>query len=134
MTSVENRQNDLLDSIANQAPYSCLSSAQRDFLFDDCKLVKFEPGQVILRNDHLLGRVYLIINGRIRLLTQSVENGEPLTLDFRGGGQLVGWASSKRCSCEWVVASEQTTALSISAEKFVSVILESYEFQSSFSL
>lgn len=134
MTSVENRQNDLLDSIANQAPYSCLSSAQRDFLFDDCKLVKFEPGQVILRNDHLLGRVYLIINGRIRLLTQSVENGEPLTLDFRGRGQLVGWASLLRGSpCEWVVASDKTTALSISAEKFVSVILESYEFQSSFS-
>ena len=134
MTSVENRQNDLLDSIANQAPYSCLSPAQRDFLFDDCKLVKFEPGQVVLRNDYLPGRLYLIINGRIRFLTQSAENREPLTLDFRGGGQLVGWVSLLRgAPCEWVIASETTTALSISAEKFASVIIESSEFQSSFS-
>ena len=83
MTSLENRQNDLLQSIAVQAPYSLLSAAQRTSLFEDCKLVKFDSGQVILRNDYLPSRLYLIIKGRIRLLTQSIENREPITLDLR---------------------------------------------------
>ena len=133
MTSTDNRQNNLIKSISGQAPYSLLSSDQQNLLFENAKLVNFNPGQVVLRSDQLPSRLYLFISGRIRLLTQSFQTREPLTLDLRGSGQLVGWVSVLRgAACEWVIASEQCTALSISSENFIKLVIECDAFRNAF--
>ncbi len=133
MPSTENRQKNLIQSISGQIPYSLLSSDQQNLLFEDAKVVTFNPGQVVLRSDQLPSKLYLFFNGRIRLLAQSFDTREPITLDLRGSGQLVGWVSILRGgACEWVIASETSSALSISAEKFVDLILQCDEFRKSF--
>ena len=124
----------LLDQIAGQQPYSILSSDEFNLLFDDSKLVKYEPGQIILRPDELPSRLSLVVQGSIRLLAKRPDNSDSITLCKRGSGQLVGWVSLLRCSpCEWVISSEASLILSISAQSFLDLFASNKKFANSFA-
>ncbi len=106
--------------ISGKEPYSYLSDQDFSSLTADSKVLRFEPGQIILRPDELPSSVFLIFEGSVRLLAKRPDNQEAFTLDKRGSGQLLGWASLLRGSpCEWVMASESTTVISFSASEFI---------------
>ena len=124
----------LLDQIADQQPYSILTPDEFNLLFNDSKLVKYEPGQIILRPDELPSRLFLVVQGSIRLLAKRPDNSDAITLCKRGSGQLVGWVSLLRCSpCEWVISSEDSIVLTISAYTFLELFTSNKKFAHSFS-
>ena len=101
----------LFVQIAGKKPYSYLSEQEFAFLTAESKIIRFEPGQILLRPDELPATVFLVYEGSVRLLAKRPENKEAFTLDKRGSGQLLGWVSLLRGTpCEWVMASESTTS------------------------
>ena len=77
----------LLEQIANQHPYSLLNVDQFNSLFNESKLVKYNTGQTILRPDELPPRLFLVVQGSIRLLAKRPDDSETITLCKRGSGQ-----------------------------------------------
>ena len=123
----------IIDQVARQVPYSFLDQEALSILFSDSFLVRHEPGELILRADELPQHLSLIISGKVRLLGNSPKTKEPITLDKRGSGQLMGWASLLRGSpCEWVIASEQTVILNIRSDAFLKSFQISPKFQKFF--
>ena len=123
----------LFNQVANQKPYSFLTEVEFSLFTEQSKAVRFEPGQPIIRPDELPQKIFLILEGKVRLLAKRPNNDEVITLDRRGSGQLVGWASLLRCSpCEWVTASETTVALSLASETFISLYKSNSRFADSF--
>ena len=133
MTQSSKSQSNIIDTICAQEPFSALSDVYKNRLFGASKFVKFQAGQTILKDSSLSERIYLIVNGKVRLISSAYQTNDPITLDLRGSGQLVGWVSLLRgSSCEWITASEYTTAISISSEDFISAIKNCPGFANSF--
>ena len=83
----------ILDQIFQQEPYSLLTKNQRSYLFESSNLYRYGPGQLVLRPDEISKDIFLVINGKVRLLAKSQISGETVTLGLRGSGQLLGWVS-----------------------------------------
>ena len=123
----------IIDQVARQVPYSLLDQESLSTLFRDSFLVRYEPGELILRADELPQYLSLVISGKVRLLGNSPKTREPITLDKRGSGQLMGWASLLRGSpCEWVIASEQSVILNIRSDAFLKSFQISPKFHNFF--
>ena len=119
---------DITRQLLQRKPFSLLSPKDCQEWLSKSKLVALEPGQTLIARNQLQDRLYLVVSGSIRLLTE--DNGQILTLDKRGSGQLVGWSSILRASaCEWVSASEDTMVLALPASNFVSLASQFREFQ-----
>ena len=118
--STADHQARILNQVGEQKPYSFLSPQQRDYLFSSCKFISRSPGQTILRPDELSSRIYLVIEGKIRILAKSASTKEALTLSLKGPGQLIGWLSLLRAlPSEWVISSEQSYLLSFDSKNFL---------------
>jgi HlyB family type I secretion system ABC transporter len=108
----------VVQSIVQQQPFLSLNSDQRQRLFDEASLVRSPQGQRILRPDTMPDRVFLVVQGTVRLLGATPQGSR--TLDRRGPGQLIGWVSLLRATpCEWVLASEESILLGLPAKVFV---------------
>ena len=122
----------IVTSIAKQPPFRALEPDQQNLLFDDAVVLRCSPGQRILRPDTMPHRVFVVLSGTIRLLAKTPQGSR--TLDRRGKGQLIGWVSLLRAEpCEWVLASEETTLLGISAKNFVACVESNPQFCQSFA-
>ncbi|QNI41140.1 peptidase domain-containing ABC transporter [Synechococcus sp. A15-28] len=124
----------IIKKLSSQHPYDKLESTQRDFLFANSELVRYRPGELILRPDELPSQLVLVLDGAVRLLSNSpTDDQDVVTLDIRGSGQLIGWSSLLRAgSCEWVIASQETTVVRFGASNFVSTIISSQVFREFF--
>lgn len=110
----------ILNQVAGQPPFHHLSTEQRCELFREARLLRFTPGQRLLRPDELPQAVLLLLKGTVRMLAEDPEQGRPQTLQKSGAGQLLGWSSLLRAgACEWVSASEPCMALAIPAAAFL---------------
>ncbi len=108
----------LCDQLRQQSPFQLLDSDLLDSWLANSKLLRLQPGQTLLSPRQLQDRIYLVIQGQVRLLVE--VSGEIITIDRRGSGQCLGWVSLLRGSaCEWVSASEETTVLALSAQTFL---------------
>ena len=117
----------IVQSILKQAPFRSLNPEQQQTLFADADLLRCSQGQRILRPDTMPDRVFFVLSGTVRLLGKSSQGSR--TLDRRGKGQLLGWVSLLRAQpCEWVLASEETILLGISARAFISCVEENSNF------
>lgn len=124
----------IIDQVFKNKPYSCLGEDEQQSLISTSSIVKFEPGQIILRPDEFSKYVYLVLTGKTRLLVKNIVDDDVKTLTTRGSGQLLGWVSLLRASpCEWVIASEETTAVKFNSESFVKILRSSFSFRESFS-
>ncbi len=111
----------VVDSIAQQSPFNCLTVEEQGLLFAEAALLRCPQGQRILRPDTLPDQVFLVLSGTVRLLAETPRGSR--TLDCREKGQLLGWVSLLRASpCEWVLASEDTVLLGLPAQKFVACL------------
>lgn len=116
--------------LGGQAPFSLLPAELRDTWFGGGKLLRYQPGQYLLRPDELPERILLVLQGQVRLLVNDPEDQRPITLEKRGPGQLLGWASLLRGEpCEWVSASEAVLALALPAEGFVLACRSNIDFR-----
>ena len=121
----------LVPQLESQLPFSLLKQESRTEWFKQSKLVQLEPGQTLTSPRHLQERIYLVVEGKIRLLADI--DGEIETLDLRGPGQLVGWVSLLRgSSCEWVTASETSVCLALPSDLFIKYFSSEKNFASWF--
>lgn len=95
--------------------------------------LRYSPGERLIRPDEINAGVLLILKGSVRLIAIGDEREGPFTLDKRGPGQLIGWTSLLRGSpTEFVQASTEVVALSLSAKAFVHFIQEVPAFANHF--
>ena len=120
--------------LAGQPPFSLLPAELGQAWFAGAKLLRYQPGQYLLRPDELPDRILLVLQGQVRLLVNDPEDQYPITLDKRGPGQLLGWASLLRGEpCEWVSASEPVVVLALPADGLVSAARTSADFRAYFA-
>ena len=118
----------LCSQLKGQPPFSHLSQENHNKLCVDAKLVSLKPGQTLVFNRQLQDRIYLLVEGQVRLLIE--RDGEIETISRRGSGQFIGWISLLRAdACEWVSASEQSVVLAISSKNFMQAIFNHQEFR-----
>ena len=76
------------------------------------KRLRYSPGDRLIRPDEINPEILLILEGTVRLIAIGDEQEGSFTLDKRGAGQLIGWASLMRASpTESVIASTDVVAL-----------------------
>ncbi|MDA7433805.1 peptidase domain-containing ABC transporter [Synechococcus sp. AH-601-P18] len=117
----------LTSQLYNRKPFSFLAESFCDAWFNESKLVKILPGQTIISPRQLQDRIYLVVQGTVRLLHDS--EGDINTIGKRNAGQLLGWASLLRASsCEWISASETTVVLALPSKYFLQAFHENSKF------
>ena len=118
----------LCGQLKGQLPFSNLSEEEHHKLCNDAKLVSLRPGQTLVFNRQLQDRIYLLVEGQVRLLIE--RDGEIETISRRGSGQFIGWISLLRAeACEWVSASEESVVLAISSKNFLQAIFNHQRFR-----
>ena len=96
-------------------------------------MVDFIDGERIIRADELSQHVYLIISGQARMLGQSAENNELITIDKVGKGSTFGWVGVLRGEpCETINASRSLMTVRIKIQDFVELIEKYEEFRENF--
>ncbi|MCP9891978.1 peptidase domain-containing ABC transporter [Cyanobium sp. Aljojuca 7D2] len=120
--------------LAGQAPFALLPTELCANWFAGGKLLRYQPGQYLLRPDELPERTLLVLQGQVRLLVNDPQDQRPITLEKRGPGQLLGWASLLRGEpCEWVSASEPVLVLALPADGLVAATRNSDDFRAYFA-
>tara|TARA_B100000674_G_scaffold383112_1_gene326236 strand:- start:397 stop:3366 length:2970 start_codon:yes stop_codon:yes gene_type:complete len=118
--------------LCQQVPFSILTESSALSWFATAKIIQLEPGQSLISNRKLQDRIYLVVEGTVRLLVE--QDGEIITLEKRGSGQFLGWVSLLRAeACEWVSASDRSLVLALQAKDFVEVISKNSAFFEWFS-
>ena len=104
----------IIDKVLEEVPFSLLPLRARKELINSIELVQYLPGERIIRSDELSQHMYLIIKGQVRLLVQSTENNELITVSKEGEGYTFGWVGIFRGEpCETVNASTDVLAARI---------------------
>jgi len=120
--------------LSEQPPFALLSEEQRSSWFVQAELLRFQPGQRLLRPDELSSRILVVLQGVVRLLVSDPLDQQSTTLDKRGPGQLLGWAGLLRgAPCEWVTASEPLVVLALPAQDFVAAVRSNSAFAAFFA-
>jgi len=126
-------QQSLQQQLARQAPFSLLAEDRLQRWLNDAKILSFQPGERLLRPDELSAYLYLVLKGDVRLIVFGDEAQGQISLDRRGQGQLLGWASLLRAApSEFVQASTDVAALALPAPNFVSLMQEEPAFAAHF--
>ncbi len=82
--------------------------------------MRYSPGERLIRPDEINSQVLLILEGSVRMIGFGSDREGQFTLDKRGPGQIIGWASLMRgAPTEFVQASTEVIALSLPAIDFV---------------
>ena len=58
----------LREQLIRQVPFSLLAETAARNWFDTTKIIQLEPGQSLVSNRKLQDRIYLVIEGAVRLL------------------------------------------------------------------
>ena len=120
------------NQLSRQPPFSFLEPDYLRSWLSDSKLLRAKPGETIVSHKSLQDRIYLVIDGKVRLLKIN-DNGSIDTLAKRGSGQLLGWVSLLRAApTEWITASENCTLLAFPAQNFLSELKDNIKFKNWF--
>ena len=118
--------------ISSINPFNRLSESDLQKLTSSSRLVDCDLGTRILRPDDLPSSVFLVLEGKIRSLANTVSGSQ--TLNLIGPGEMFGW-SSLLCAepFEWIIASESSVLLEIPAARFIALYKNNQEFAEHFS-
>ena len=114
-----NRFDEFQDTLRSQKPFSLIHIDQFKQLISNSKLVKFLLDLQYCSPIKLANRIYIVLSGNIRLLSQKVSTDEIITLDKRGPGQIIGCTHYlEEIQPNGVSAAEETYCLSIDSKGF----------------
>ena len=95
-------------------PYKELGDKEKEFLSQNSTLVKGKTGQTLLRSEESANYVYLIVEGRVRVVGKDQRTDDIETIELCGPGQSIGWVGVLRGrSCETALCSTSIIALRI---------------------
>ncbi|MDA9739758.1 peptidase domain-containing ABC transporter [Synechococcus sp. AH-736-M20] len=113
-------------------PFSFLEPEELKSWLSESKLLRAKPGETIISYKSLQDRIYLVVNGQIRMLKIN-DDGSIDTLAKRGSGQLIGWVSLLRAApTEWITASEDSVILALPAKYFLASFKKNLKFKNWF--
>ena len=116
-----------LNQLKTQLPFSHVNESDLDKWFSSAKLLQLKAGQTFVSPRQLQDRIYILVKGCVRYLVE--VDGEVITIDRRGAGQMLGWVSLLRGeSCEWVSASEESLVIALSSTGFLSLVADQNKF------
>ena len=128
-SSTSNWQDGLSEQIGRQLPFSLLPAQDLSAWVQHSRRVRYEPGHQLLRPDELNQDVILILKGYVRLIAFGDEREGSFTLDKRGPGQIIGWASLLRGEpTEFVQASTDVIALMLPGKEFIKFVQDISDF------
>ena len=108
--------------VKQQSPFDLLDPSQSDQWFGNGKFLKLKPGQTIVFNQSLQDRIYFVVEGEVRFLGN--VDGDIITIQRAGVGQLLGWVSLLRAEpCEWVTAVDSTIVFAYRLKIFLDCTL-----------
>jgi HlyB family type I secretion system ABC transporter len=123
----------LQQQLAGQPPFSLLAPEQLSSWLAEAQRLRFQPGERLLRPDELSDCLFLVLKGDVRLIVFGDEAEGQISLDRRGPGQLLGWASLLRgAPSEFVQASTEVLALTLPAAAFVTYVQQELAFAAHF--
>ena len=121
----------LILQLKQQSPFDLLDASQRDQWFEDGKFLKLKPGQTIVFNQSLQDRIYVVVEGEVRFLGN--VDGDIITIQRAGVGQL-RWVSPLRAEpCEWVTAVDSAIVFALPSENFLRLFALNNSFAEWFS-
>ena len=95
-------------------PFKELDKKEKVFLSQNSSLVKGKIGQTLLRAEEATKYIYLIVEGRIRIVGKDLRTEDIETIELCGPGQSIGWVGVLRGrSCETALCSSSVIALRI---------------------
>ena len=120
--------------IRSSEPFSLLPPSDLELWVNSSEIAEYSPGERLVRPDEFNSKIFLVLSGQVRLLSNSFTREGQVTLDLRGPGQLIGWASYMLAEpTEFVQASTQCRVLALPANDFVSALLKFPSFLEYFS-
>ena len=119
-TTTGDWQTKLVEQLAKQPPFSSLENSELIKWLQSGQRLRYKPGDRLIRPDEINAEILVILKGSVRLIADGGEKEGQITLDKRGPGQLIGWASLLRgAPTEFVHASTEVVALSLPATSFI---------------
>ncbi|MEM7725352.1 MAG: peptidase domain-containing ABC transporter [Cyanobacteria bacterium P01_A01_bin.45] len=121
------------------APFNQLSEANLKQLIGQVQLLRYRIGQAILTREKMPTQIYIIFEGKARLLGYDPKTSAPVTLKLGEPGEILGWVGlTRNIPCETAIASGEMICLTLSAFNFLALLrkekgIASY-FQSRVSL
>lgn len=95
-------------------PFKGLEEKEKFFLSENSSIVKGKIGQTLLRAEETSKYIYLVIEGRIRIVGKDFRTDDIETIELCGPGQSIGWVGVLRGrSCETALCSTSVIALRI---------------------
>lgn len=123
----------LEEFLAQHPAFSQLPSPVSSALVDQIQLVRYAVGEGIVGNDSMPYYLWIILEGRVRLLGLDPLSRKNFTLELLGPGEMVGWTGLlRRSPSEIAIASEETICLLLPTQKFLSLCYDHPTFGSYF--
>ena len=95
-------------------PFKDLDVKEKIFISQNSSLVKGKIGQTLLRAEEATKYIYLIVEGRIRIVGKDLRTEDIETIELCGPGQSIGWVGVLRGrSCETALCSSSVIALRV---------------------
>ncbi|WP_017714049.1 peptidase domain-containing ABC transporter [Prochlorothrix hollandica] len=123
----------LQDFLSNTLPFQHLPPNLRDSLVEQGRLVRYGVGDSILGDESLPYYVWVVLEGRIRLLGLDPLTQKNFTLQLLGPGEMLGWPGLlRRSACEIAIASEPSICLILPAQTFLNLYQDHPPFAAHF--
>ncbi|MFN3927906.1 MAG: peptidase domain-containing ABC transporter [Pseudanabaenaceae cyanobacterium] len=120
--------------LADTPPFADLPKPELEKIWQEMKLVRLRMGQPVITKDALSPFVYLVWQGRLRLLAQYRQRDKnPFTLKLLDPRAVVGAISLiRQVPTELAIACEESICIAIPAQLFQELLTNNPDFQRAF--
>jgi ATP-binding cassette subfamily B protein len=109
--------------LAQVSPFDQLPADRQFAIANQCQLLRYRLGQVMLSRDELPDHVSILYEGQVRLIGYDPRNQQALTLQRLQPGVVLGWVSLLRqVACETAIASTEAICLTLPAAEFLALL------------
>jgi len=113
----------LQDFLAGIFPFSELTLPRLGEIAEQCQLLRYRLGQVILARDEMSDQILIVYEGQVRLIGYDPQDQQPLTLQRLQPGAILGWVNVlRRTACETAIASTEAVCITIAADFFTDLL------------
>ena len=109
-------------------PFKQCSPEVKNFVADNAQLVRGTIGQTLLRAEGKTNSVYLLVEGRVRIVGKDSRTDEIETIELCGPGSCIGWVAVLRGrSCETALCSSDVITVRLDKEIISTIFAKSKE-------
>lgn len=127
-------KNKILKLLEYFEPFKRCDNELKNFLAENAQLVRGNIGQTLLRAEGKASYVYLVVEGRVRVVGQDRRTEEIETIEICNPGSCIGWVAVLRGrSCETALCSSDVITVRLDKDVISTVFAKSKEARSYWS-